>query len=184
MVSVPGSDADATPAAPAGVGVSYPGLITRGVAFVMDAAILDGVAIVVGVGAALILSLFHLPTVLKAILAAVGTAVYILWLVGYFVVFWSTTGQTPGGRAMQLKVQTPEGGRITVRRAAVRCVGTFLAALPLFLGFVPILYDERRRGFNDRFAGTVVVNAPAVSIIDARRARKRAQYLASRQSPK
>jgi uncharacterized RDD family membrane protein YckC len=135
------------------------------------------------VGAALILSLLHLPTELKAILAAVGTAVYILWLVGYFVVFWSTTGQTPGGRAMQLKVETPDGGRITVRRAAVRCVGLFLAALPLFLGFVPILYDDRRRGFQDRFAGTVVVNAPAVSIIEARRARKHAEYLASQDLP-
>ncbi len=150
--------------------MTYSGLITRGVAFALDAALLDLVAIVVGVGASLILSLLHIPGELKTILAAVGTAVYILWLVGYFVFFWSTTGQTPGARAMQFKVQTREGGRITVRRAAIRCVGLVLAALPLFLGFVPILYDDKRRGFQDHFAGTVVVNAPAISILEARRA--------------
>jgi len=198
MVSLPGSDADAIPAAPARVDVgvdvtamdaaavsvtsmSYPGLVTRTIAFAMDAALLDIVAIVVGVGAALILSLLHLPAALKTILAAIGTLVYILWLVGYFVVFWSTTGQTPGSRMMQIKVQTPEGDTIHVRRAAVRCVGLFLAALPLFLGFVPILYEERRRGFHDRFAGTVVVDAPADSIMEGRRAKKRAAYLASRE---
>jgi RDD family len=84
-----------------------------------------------------------------------------------------------GARAMQFEVQTSDGGPISPRRALVRCVGLFLAALPLFLGFVPILYDNRRRGFQDRFAGTVVVNAPAVSMIEARRARKREQYLAA-----
>ena len=80
---------------------------------------------------------------------------------------------------MQFEVQTSDGGPISPRRGLVRCVGLFLAALPLFLGFVPILYDDRRRGFQDRFAGTVVVNAPAVSMIEARRARKREQYLAA-----
>jgi uncharacterized RDD family membrane protein YckC len=205
MVSLPGADADAIPAAPAGdgvpqpeagvseagasdagvsdAGVSYPGLITRTIAFVIDAALLELVAIVVGVGAFLILSLLHIPHELKTILVVIGSVVYVLWLVGYFVVFWSTTGQTPGARTMQIKVQTPEGDTISVRRAAIRCVGVLLAALPLFLGFVPILYDSRRRGFQDGFAGTVVVNAPAVSIMDARRAKKRAQYLASRGGP-
>jgi uncharacterized RDD family membrane protein YckC len=160
-----------------GAGMSYTGLVTRGIAFAIDAAVINLVATIVGVGASLILALLHLPGTVKAVLAAIGTAVYVLWLVGYFVVFWSTTGQTLGARVMQFQVETPDGGPITPRRAVVRCAGLFLAALPLFLGFLPILYDNRRRGFQDRFAGTVVVNAPAVSMIEARRARKRAEYL-------
>ncbi len=161
-------------------GLSYPGLVTRGIAFALDAAVINVVATVVGVGASLILSLLHLPSDVKTILAAIGTAAYVLWLVGYFVVFWSTTGQTPGARMMQIKVQGWDGCLISPHRALVRCGGLFLAALPLFLGFVPILYDDKRRGFQDRFAGTVVINAPAVSMIEARRARKREQYLGLR----
>lgn len=184
MASLPGSAAGATPAATLPEArVPYPGLATRGISFALDAAVINLVAIIVGVGASLILSVLHLPGGLKTILAAVGTAVYVLWLVGYFVVFWSTTGQTPGARVMQIKVQTPEGGSITPHRALIRCAGVLLAALPLFLGFVPVLYDEKRRAFQDRFAGTVVINAPVISMIEIRRARKREQYLASKQPP-
>ncbi len=179
MTALQGSVAGMVSAGSAGEDLSYPGLVTRGIAFALDAAVINLVATVVGVGASLILSLLHLPGTIKAVLAAIGTVVYVLWLVGYFVVFWSTTGQTLGARAMQFEVQTSDGGPISPRRGLVRCVGLFLAALPLFLGFVPILYDDRRRGFQDRFAGTVVVNAPAVSMIEARRARKREQYLAA-----
>jgi uncharacterized RDD family membrane protein YckC len=66
------------------------------------------------------------------------------------------------------------------KRALVRCVGVILAALPLFLGFVPILYDSRRRGFQDQFAHTVVIDAPGPSIAEVSRAKKRAIYEASR----
>lgn len=180
MVSLPGSAGIVTPAAsPPEARVRYPGLATRGISFALDAAVINLVAIVVGLGASLILSLLHLPSVLKTILAAAGAAAYVIWLVGYFVVFWSTTGQTPGASMMKIKVQDPDGGSITPTRALVRCVGVLLASLPLFLGFVPILYDEKRRAFQDRFAGTVVIDAPAISLIEARRVRKRAEYLAS-----
>ena len=192
MASLPGSAAGATPAVTAGAtpavtapaaGVPYPGLATRAISFVVDAAILSLVATIVGVGASLILSLLHFPSVVNTILAALGTVLYVLWLVGYFVVFWSTTGQTPGARAMQIKVQTPEGGSISPTHALIRCVGVVLAALPLFLGFVPVLYDDQRRALPDRLAGTVVINAPAISMIEARRARKRQQYLAATGPP-
>ena len=181
MVSLPGSAGIVTPAAsPPEARVRYPGLATRGISFALDAAVINLVAIVVGLGASLILSLLHLPSVLKTILAAAGAAAYVIWLVGYFVVFWSTTGQTPGASMMKIKVEDPDGGSITPTRALVRCVGVLLASLPLFLGFVPILYDEKRRAFQDRFAGTVVIDAPAISLIEARRVRKRAEYLASK----
>ena len=185
MISLPGSAAGATPAVTAPeAGVPYPGLVTRAISFAMDAVIINLVAIIVGVGAGLILSLLHhLPSVVKAILAAIGTVAYILWLVGYFVVFWSTTGQTPGARVMQIKVETLDGDPIKPKRALIRWVGVLLASLPLFLGFLPVLYDEKRRAFQDRFAGTVVINAPAMSMVEARRARKREQYLAAKRPP-
>ena len=65
----------------------------------------------------------------------------------------------------------------------MRCVGVVLAALPLFAGFVPILFDSRRRGFQDWLARTAVVEAPGPSIAEVSRAKKRAIREASRQPP-
>jgi hypothetical protein len=65
----------------------------------------------------------------------------------------------------------------------VRCIGVVLAALPLFAGFVPILFDSRRRGFQDWLARTTVVEAPGPSIAEVSRAKKRAIREASRQPP-
>jgi uncharacterized RDD family membrane protein YckC len=152
-------------------GLRYVGLATRAISFALDAAVLNLVAIIVSVGAALILSILHLPSDLKTVLGVIGAVVYVLWLVGYFVVFWSTTGQTPGARVMQIQVLTAEGKIPGPKRALVRWVGVILAALPLFAGFVRILFDPRRRGFQDRLAGTVVVEATQASLIAARLAR-------------
>jgi hypothetical protein len=66
------------------------------------------------------------------------------------------------------------------RIAVVRCAGTVLAALPLFAGFVPILFDARRRGFQDHLARTVVVEAQQASIASARRDKMRARYEAAK----
>jgi uncharacterized RDD family membrane protein YckC len=56
-----------------------------------------------------------------------------------------------------------DSGIIGPRRAALRFAGLVLAAIPLLAGFLPILFDERRRGLHDMLAGTVVVAAPELS---------------------
>jgi uncharacterized RDD family membrane protein YckC len=84
---------------------------------------------------------------------------------------------------MQIRVVTADGSRLRPGRALVRCVGVLLAALPLFAGFVLILLDERRRGFQDRFAGTLVIEATQMSLAEQRQAAKRAEYLALREPP-
>jgi uncharacterized RDD family membrane protein YckC len=38
-----------------------------------------------------------------------------------------------------------------------RLVGLVLAIVPMFAGFVPVLFDDRRRGLADFIAGTVVL---------------------------
>ena len=47
--------------------------------------------------------------------------------------------------------------RPSVGRSLVRLVGLVLAIVPLFAGFLPVLFNERRRGLPDFLAGTVVV---------------------------
>jgi uncharacterized RDD family membrane protein YckC len=160
---------DAVTAAP----VRYVGLVTRGIAFAIDAAIINVAATVVAFGVALIVSILHFPHTLKTIFVAVGGGVYILWCLGYFVGFWSTTGQTPGSRIMRMRVVAVKGERLKPRRAVLRCIGVVLAALPLFAGFILILFDSRRRGFQDRLARTLVVEAPDLSVFEQRRRARR-----------
>jgi uncharacterized RDD family membrane protein YckC len=179
MSAIPASAHDGQPAAPPSE-PRYIGLATRAIAFALDAAVINVVAIVTALGASLILSLLHLPSSLHTFLTGLAGAAYILWSVGYFVVFWSATGQTPGARVMQIRVLSADGTVLKPRRALVRCAGTLLAAIPLFAGFVPILFDSRRRGLQDHLARTVVIEAQQLSIAAARRARMRANYEAAK----
>jgi uncharacterized RDD family membrane protein YckC len=53
----------------------------------------------------------------------------------------------------------PGGRRPGLGRSLARLVGLALAIVPLFAGFLPVLFDRRRRGLQDLLAGTVVVAA-------------------------
>lgn len=153
--------------------VLYIGLITRGIAFVVDAALITLVALLVGEVARLILGGFHLSHEAKLILKLIGAAAWVLWAVAYHVSFWSATGQTPGDRLMHIRVVTASLETVKTSRGIVRCIGIVVAALPLFLGYAPVLFDSRRRSFADWLAGTVVIDAPGLSVAQAIAERRR-----------
>lgn len=134
------------------------GLATRAIAFAVDAAVINGVAVVVAVAGGLALSILHLPSNLDAVIVAIGGVVWIGWTLAYFVLFWSTTGQTPGDHLMHIQVISA-GNRHPIRpvRAAVRVGGVILAMLPLGAGIWMMLWDDRRRCFQDRLAHTLVI---------------------------
>jgi uncharacterized RDD family membrane protein YckC len=60
-------------------------------------------------------------------------------------------------RLMRLRVRRAGGEGLSLGRSIVRVVGLALAIIPLFAGFLPVLFDERRRALPDYLAGTVVV---------------------------
>jgi uncharacterized RDD family membrane protein YckC len=160
-----GAPATAVPAVPVAPDIvvapaAYVGLVTRAIAFALDAALINIIAILTAAVVTLTFSVVSIPKELKTIAIAAGGALYVLWIVGYFVTFWSTTGQTPGNRALRIRVRAAGGERLRPRRSLLRFVGLTLAALPLFLGFLMILVDDRRRGLQDRLARTVVVEEP------------------------
>jgi uncharacterized RDD family membrane protein YckC len=139
----------------------YVGLVTRAIAFALDAAIVNLVALLTAAVVLLALTIVSIWDDLDTVAAVIGSTLYVLWTVGYFVTFWSTTGQTPGARALRIRVLAGGGGRLRPRTALVRFAGLLLAALPLFAGFLLILVDDRRRGLQDVLARTVVVEAGA-----------------------
>ena len=140
----------------------YQGLVTRSIAFAIDAGIINLVALLVAIGAGLILTVLDLSDSLSPALAAIGGVSFMVWTVAYFALFWSSTGQTPGKRVMEIKVIKADGGILTPWRALFRFGALILAAIPFFLGLLPILLNERRRGLQDMLAGTVVVDSPDV----------------------
>jgi uncharacterized RDD family membrane protein YckC len=142
---------------------AYAGLVTRALAFGIDAAIINAAALIVSAVVALTFSVIDLPDWLKAFGLAVGAVAYAAWLVGYFTVFWTTTGQTPGDRVMRICVRTRDGSRMKPRRAVLRFVSLTLAALPLFAGFLMILVDPDRRGLHDYIARTIVTDDSAAT---------------------
>jgi uncharacterized RDD family membrane protein YckC len=149
MVAAPPADLIAPPAV-------YAGIATRGIALAIDAAIANVIVLVVAALLGLIGSLVGDldPNWLVAALAAAG---WIIAVGGYFTLFWSTAGQTPGMRLMRLRVVTASGEVPSFLRSLVRVVGLGLAIIPLFAGFLPVLFDSRRRALQDFMARTVVV---------------------------
>jgi uncharacterized RDD family membrane protein YckC len=139
-------------------GVPYAGVATRAVALAVDAALAQLIVFTAGAILALVGSLVadvRLDTLGRVLAATAWVAV----VGAYFVLFWSTAGQTPGMRLMSIKVMTQRGVHPGVTRSLVRVIGLGLAILPLFLGFLPVLFDARRRGLHDLLAGTVVLYA-------------------------
>lgn len=176
---------DTTPAsAPAR---RYGGLATRTVGFLVDAAIINLAAIAVALGVSLVLSVLFIPKSLRPGGYAIAGAAYLLWTLAYFLTFWSTTGQTPGARLMQVRVVGRDGQKLRPLRAIVRWIALLIAALPLFAGYALILFDSRRRGLHDRLAGTLVVEVErptiAAQLLTRRRAAPAAPSLSRPASP-
>ncbi len=140
------------------VRVPYAGVATRAIALALDVAL---VHVFVLVGCGLLALVASLVSDLRPdwLVAALVGAAWALSVTVYFVLFWSVTGQTPGMRAMRLRVVAEDRSPPSLGRALVRLVGLLLAIVPLFAGFLPVLFDARRRGLPDYLAGTVVLYA-------------------------
>jgi uncharacterized RDD family membrane protein YckC len=138
---------------------AYAGLVTRAIAITIDALLIDAAALAV-TGAVLLLESIFGPSRNHHVLAVVaGGALFFVWVVCYFVTFWTTTGQTPGSRVMQIRLACADGRPIGTARAVVRLAGMVLS-LPLLWGYLPILWTARRRTAFDLMADTVVTVMP------------------------
>jgi uncharacterized RDD family membrane protein YckC len=133
------------------------GAATRALAFGLDLLIVNlgfsGLAAV----AALIASAFtgNGSGVSNFALAA-GTTLWFILGGLYLVGFWSLAGQTPGMRFVGIRLGV-EGRGLRLGRSIKRLIGMALAAIPFGLGFLGILFDERRRAWDDRLSGVDVV---------------------------
>jgi uncharacterized RDD family membrane protein YckC len=133
------------------------GALTRGLAFALDALLVNlgfsGLAAI----AALIASFFSgNGEGLSGFALALGTVAWLALGGLYLVAFWSLAGQTPGMRFFGIRLGV-QGRGLPLRVSLRRLLGLVLATLPLGLGFLGVLFDERRRGWQDRLAGVDVL---------------------------
>jgi uncharacterized RDD family membrane protein YckC len=121
----------------------------------------------------LLLAGLMLGMVLEARRAGVGLALVAVWSFGvqwgYFLLFeWLWQGQTPGKRALGIRVISVSGTGISFAQAAVRNIVRVADGLPLLvidvipllygLGFLVAVCNREHRRLGDLAAGTLVVH--------------------------
>lgn len=86
-----------------------------------------------------------------------GLVLFTLFL-GYAPVMLFCCQATLGKRLLELKVIPEQGKKLALGPILMReWLGKFLSVLVLGLGFVWVVFDEKKQGWHDRLAKTLVV---------------------------
>jgi uncharacterized RDD family membrane protein YckC len=134
--------------------------VTRAAALGLDAATVNGALLLLSAAIALIVSVLT-PGDQNAGggALAIGAAAWLTIAGAYLGLFWGLAGRTPGMAFLGLRLMSIDGTDLTARQSIRRLIGFAVSALCLMLGFLGILLEPRRRGWHDRYAGTVVLYA-------------------------
>jgi uncharacterized RDD family membrane protein YckC len=92
---------------------------------------------------------------------AAGTADFLLTWVAPAVAaiaFWIYRQATPGKMMLGLKVvDAKTGNTLRTGQAILRYIGYYVATIPLGIGLIWVALDERKQGWHDKMANTVVL---------------------------
>jgi uncharacterized RDD family membrane protein YckC len=138
------------------------GLITRGLAALLDAVILNGILLAVTALLGIVVSALFNPDHVSAPAIILGAGAWVLFSSIYLWTFWSLAGQTPGMRILSIRVEHDGSRRLGGRIARRRLGGVFLSFLALGIPFLSVITRDDRRGYHDRRAGTIVVRVDPV----------------------
>jgi uncharacterized RDD family membrane protein YckC len=151
--------------------VQQAGFVSRLAAFVLDIIIVTAGSVVFAALVSLILNFFgfsaqglkaddptrSLLVVLQFVIVALSGLAVVVFIPGYFVLFWVLVGATPGKQVLGLKIVRTRQQQLGWGRAIVRFIGYWISAIVFFLGFLWVLVDGRRQGWHDKLADTFVV---------------------------
>jgi len=74
------------------------------------------------------------------------------------ILFWVYKSATPGKMVFCVKiVDEKTGGKPSVKQCIIRYIGYYVSLIPLGLGFFWVAWDDKKQGWHDKMAGTVVV---------------------------
>jgi len=141
---------------------------SRIVAIIIDTIILWVIAVIIAIPLGLLTAFTGLITDVVGMMNLwANTAIWgtfaivnaIVWIL-YFSYFESTSGQTPGKRAMGIKVTKEDGEKLTFGNALVRTILRIIDGIAFYiLGLIIILVTERKQRLGDILARTIVVKA-------------------------
>jgi len=127
----------------------YAGFWIRTLAFIVDAVIMSVIASF----------LFG-----DAVVQAQGTSVsvnfsgwYNLFPILYTLVFWMWIEATPGKWICKLKVVRPDGSKMHWYQSIIRYFSYLISGFVFMIGFFAIGFSDKKRGWHDKIANTVVV---------------------------
>ena len=142
---------------------AYAGFITRLFAYMVDRLIVALISFLTVIAANWLVNAFPINRVLFGsgevpweVAAVFSAVVYVVVGFGYDIAFWILVGQTPGKSLMGVRIVRTDGRRVRFGNALVRRLAYILSGL-LFLGYLWILFDNRRQGWHDKLGGTIVV---------------------------
>jgi uncharacterized RDD family membrane protein YckC len=136
------------------------GAVSRAIGLAIDGAILNAAFLALSGVITLVASLaFGTGGEASAPAIAIGVGAWVAAGSLYLISFWALAGQTPGMRFVRIHLDSARGRRIGLRNAVRRLFGLALSILPLGVGLLGVVFDDQRRGWQDRFAGTEVVYA-------------------------
>ncbi len=77
----------------------------------------------------------------------------------YYILAYSTTGQTPGKKSLNIKVVSIDGSPLNWRKGVLRFIGSYLSDFSFGLGYLWSIRDKEKQTWHDKIAGTRVVPA-------------------------
>ena len=143
----------------------YAGFFSRAAAYIIDRLIIFAIVFVIMLVINYFLSLFRIDQWLAArvgsttnqiittLLSSIGITLVVS--IFYDISFWMLSGQTPGKRFLGVRVMRADGERLKLRNAILRQIGYYISTI-LYLGFIWTLFDNKRQGFHDKIADTIV----------------------------
>ncbi|MCB1663896.1 MAG: RDD family protein [Pseudomonadales bacterium] len=76
------------------------------------------------------------------------------------ILFWIAKSATPGKMLFKLIIiDEKTGGKPSVGQLIGRYLGYYVSMLPLMLGIIWVGIDQRKQGWHDKLAGTLVVKS-------------------------
>jgi len=109
-----------------------------------------------------------IPSIILVVLISQGAANILNAIIGlaYYTYFeGGRTGQTPGKRALGIRViDFHGGGPIGYPRGLLRYIARIISAIPLFLGYFWMIWDKEKQCWHDKIATTVVVPIEAYPV--------------------